>query len=338
MTAINTWLGPAAIYGGWNGTTNITEYSFNSATTGLAWIFEVPKDGTIDRVGFYVSTKTGTPPAFNVGLFTEDNAGAPTSTPYGGSSTESYTPTSTGYKWITLATPATANAGDIVCLNVYPGGTAPDTSNYFRVPSSNGLQRAGKLRSVANAIGTGAGSFAVKYSDGSIFGCPIASLATYDSIKSTTTPDEVGAKFVPPFDMTVNGVVLTSGYITANMAFDVVLYDSANNVLASRSIADTDNVTSTYWSYMFDAVALTAGQTYRVVWKPTSNLALYANKLIFESAAGRAALPGGAWSMRTYRVDGGAWTDVDTNLFPFALIVTEIVTDIEISSRFAYIG
>ena len=61
---------------------------------------------------------------------TLDSSGNPTTTAYGGSAShDAYTLRQTGWKWVTLSTGATANAGDFAAVHIYPGAQAPTDGN-----------------------------------------------------------------------------------------------------------------------------------------------------------------------------------------------------------------
>jgi len=131
MTPVNALWGPGNIP---ESTGNATATAFgghvlNDLDNALAWVLRVPKSGTITHVGFGVKTITGSPPDYYVGLVTLDVAGLPTAVPYGGSAVATYTPTTPGWVWLELSTPAAAVAGDLVAIHIYPTAIAPDAAN-----------------------------------------------------------------------------------------------------------------------------------------------------------------------------------------------------------------
>lgn len=347
MTAVRMLWGPGTVGVVSSSGSPLNAVTMDSSAEVAAWTFCVPKDGTITDVGYYVGTRTGTPPAYNVGIVTLDSSGRPTTTAYGGSAITAHTATSTGWKWVTLDTSATANAGVFAAARVYAGGTAPSGSNYIAVTveplATSGITMYYKYGGW-NAYATGAGPLAVKYSDGTVWGFALSSNSPYLQIRSNTTPDEVGCKFTVPASMTVFGMRFwaTAAYWGSSATFDAVLYDGSDNVLASTSVSDKDNVddqaiVNVYW----DAVSLTAATTYRVVVKPTvaSGGDIYINKWSFESTAALAAVPcGDAWQW-TQRVDAGAWTDTNTAVAPMALWVSDITfSAASAGGAYAYIG
>jgi hypothetical protein len=315
----------------------------------LACMLALPKDGTITHVGFLITATAGTPPAYNVGICTLDSSGRPNTTAYGGSTHASYAPTSTGWKWAALGVNATAAAGDFVALRIYPTGSAPDGSNNISV-CRNPVAGTGTQLSFATSwtvlANTAIGAMAVKYSDNTIFGNAITSADIHVQLRSDTTPDEAGCKFQVPLAMTVRGALLgvDASWGSAATA-DVVLYDNANNVLATTSIADKDYVDdNSYINVWFDAVNLSPSTNYRLTVKPGvagATGTVFIQRYQFESTAARDSWPpgDGLWQY-TYRTDAGAWTDVSTDLSYMGLWVTDISGTVVGSAggEFAYVG
>lgn len=304
--------------------------TLNDADNAAAWSFCVPKDGTITDIGFYVVTRTGTPPNYNCGLTTLDSSGRPTTTPYGDSAITAYSPPSTGWKWVTLSTPATATAGDFCAAYVYPTGTAPDSSNNVKILYDQVADIGGSNLYYVSGWNTPqwpSGFWAIKYNNGSIHGLALASNAVHVQITNATTPDEVGCKFTLPTAMTCDGVhVLFAGSGWGSSATaDVVLYDDSNNVIAACTISDKDfvddgRVANIFW----DGVNLSANTAYRCVVKPTSTGNVTTPKWTFESTAALAAIPCGDTWQYTSRVDAGSWTDDNVSVCPMGLWVSNI--------------
>jgi hypothetical protein len=331
MTAVKMLWGPAAV-----GTVGVTSAALGStnlsdADNSVGWTFSVPTDGSIASAGFYISSLTGTPPAYNVGVVTVGTDGSPTTTAYGGSAIKSYTPTGTGWTWVALDTPATANAGDFAAVRIWPGGTSPDGSNYIAVTSA-GVAEGGvgwNYTTAWSSVGFGA-LMAVKYAtSNAVYGFALNSNTTFADIRSNTTPDEVGCKFQVPAAMTCSGakVVLYGAGFGSAATLDIVLYSAADAVLASATIGDKDYVDpANYATVSWDAVNLSAGTDYRLVVKPTTgtNGNVVVPKFSFESAGAMLMMPcGDSWQW-TQRTDAGAWTDTNTAIAPMGLWVSGI--------------
>lgn len=331
MAPVKMLWGPAAI-----GQANIvnsalSSLALNDSDNAAGWSFCVPKDGTIEAVGVLLTAENGTSPAYNCGVVTLDSSGRPTTTAYGGSAVTSAQWTSTGWKWITLSTGATANAGDYAAVHIYPGASAPDGSNNISVCRDSVAGPGVTLYYGVSWLGTQifGGAYAIRYSDGTVFGNALTSNTPYVQLRSDATPDEAGCKFTVPAAMTVTGarVGIAAAWGSSATA-TVTLYDNSNTSLASVSISDKDYVDdNTIVDVYFDAVNLTAGATYRLtVTAGASGTGgnVYLQRYPFDSTNAKAAWPCGADWQFTERTDAGAWTDVSTDLSYFGLWVSDI--------------
>jgi hypothetical protein len=332
MTEVKMLWGPAAI-GQANITSNpLSANALSDADNACAWLFCIPKDGTITDVGIFLTAENGTSPAYNTGIVTLDAAGRPTTTAYGGSAVTSAQWTSTGWKWVTLSTGASAQAGDFAAVHIYPGGTPPDGSNNISVCRDT-VAGPGKALYYATAwnVGTPAlgGVMAIRYSDGTVFGNALASITLYLTLRADATPDEAGCKFTLPAAMTISGARIgidTTYGLTATAT--VTLYDGSGTTLASVAIGDKDYVDdSMYVDVYFDPVNLSADATYRLtitagVSGTSGNVNM--QRYLFDSTNAKAAwLCGADWQF-TERTDAGAWTDTNTDLSYIGLWVNEI--------------
>jgi hypothetical protein len=172
-------------------------------------------------------------------------------------------------------------------------------------------------------------SFAIKYSDGNYYPIinarPINSIAA-ETFASNSTPDERGLLLVPTAPIRVAGFWMIASF---GNACDVVLYDSANTVLASLSL-DPDVQSSTGQRtarFMFATpVTLEAGETYRLVMKPTttSSNSLYVATL--NASALMAAWPHGTTWHYTARTDAGSWSQTTTKR-PFIGVLVDGIDD-----------
>lgn len=346
MTAVKTLWGPAAIGNITAVASALGSVSLNDADNAAALILNVPQDGSITDVGFLLNSENGTSPAYNCGIVTLDANGRPTTTAYGGSAITSAQWTSAGWKWVTLSTPATANAGDFAAVHIYPGASAPDGTNYIATPTSGIAAGMGRNASYTTAwsVQTAGAGYAIKYGTGEVYGLALSTNTIHLSINSGTTPDEVGCLFQVPAAMTCRGarVFHNNSGLSSSTAIDVVLYDGSNSVLASVSLADKDlfddvNDIDVSW----DAVSLAAATNYRLIIKPTTTGPFYAQKWAFESTAALAAIPEGVRWQWTERTDAGPWTDTNTAVCPMGLYVTDITFSVVGGGgggEFAYIG
>lgn len=348
-TPINLIFGPGQVIAASPSSGSMSGQQLNDADNAVGWVFNVPKSGSITKIGVYCTAETGTSPAYNAGIVTVDGSGDPTVTAYGGATNGTITFTAEGMYWLTLPAPATATAGEWAAVRVWPTASAPDGSNYASVLISIpwiGHGRAGYYTTGWTFASGGRGpNFAIEYSDGSIFGFAPASRTNTVLLRSDTTPDEYGNKFTSPSAMTVIGISCCHyNGMGSSSALTVTLYDSGDNVLASTAISDKDFVNDTEQITAFFApVTLAAGQIYRITITATvsgSGGSIYPSRFIFDSAAAKDAMPGAVGHVATYRTDAGAWTDTTAEVAAIGLIVTAIEFGSTGSSggQFAYIG
>jgi hypothetical protein len=307
---------PIAVYTG-----GIVTQALNSATIYMRMRCVVPKDGTLDKIGIYIHAITGNPPAYSLGLY--DMADSL----YGGSAAEAYEYTATGFVWVTLSTPATASAGDMIDVKIAAGGTPPDASNcvtvrYQTSPLTTRLPISHRYigflsETVGNQIG-------LAYSDGSIAYPGGVSMLPL-SMHTGTTPDEGGALFQIPFACECAGVLLPASFFS-NSDHRVRLYSAADAVLGTTPLIDASYVGTTgYYVYHFEEpVSLAADTNYRLAVLPAAAHAMSITVLTFDAVASRRWWPEGErWQLST-RTDAGAWTETDTALPMMALILSEI--------------
>jgi hypothetical protein len=314
------------------GSTFITGYQLNDANDAIGYIFQLPKSGTIDRLGIYLSSKGGTPPDYNIGLVTLDADGHPTSTPYGGSASQTISPNSmsVGWYWITLSTPATAIAGDIVAVHVWPTASAPSSTNWaafsWDTLFESALPRTERL-AVSWSADAGVASSAFKYSDDTLVGFPVVAFI-FDSIQSTT---EWGIYLQLPFGIKTSSVVFNP-YCTdiIDSEFDVVIYDGSDNILSSTS-QDTGLLDfgfgRTY--FRFEQITLSANTPYRIVLKMTNAVSIHPMGFQVDTADDVVDfIPAGITFQWTSRPDDvTAWTNSDVKIPWAGVLIDEIVAE-----------
>lgn len=306
-------------------------YPLDDADDALAGVFQIPKDGTVTKVGFLVGNVTGSPPNYKVGFTTISSTGAPQQTAYGGSSIEDYTPSTTGWKWITLGTSATVSAGDTACVHVFPGTSAPNGTNYmglsyyelfwYCLPWS-------RRYSTSWLWGSGPIAMAYQYSDGDIYGFPAKELA-WEYFSSSTTPDEVGNVFSVPIDMTVIGGCFWITSSSSTGSFELNLYDSDNTILGQAIISEVDKLGQDYMQmilYFEEPVELTADTIYRLTVMATNTITIYMEGIEFNSSTDRQTktYPESERWYKTERTDEGSWTDTEAAIMWMGLIVSDI--------------
>lgn len=153
-------------------------------------------------------------------------------------------------------------------------------------------------------------------------------LAANISPSSGGAVHESGARILTPsaYGMRTDGFIFRVLSVTANTVGEVLLYDAADNVLASYSVPNPNIMIGTggqfraFWSTPVD---LPRGEYVRLVWKHTG-ASTWTNGQQYQGiTAGTAAPPWLANHHYTYRgPGGGAWTDHPTDRMSFPHVLT----------------
>jgi hypothetical protein len=307
----------------------LTAFALNAAGDKMAFIIQVPKDGTLDWFEFRVGAIANAPD--NGIRFSFQSIDATTGFPDGVVDQFAVKASPSANTWTTPdnvmtdtgaggGTKRTVAAGEYLgCVIDYSTFVASDsfevtTPNHATGPWSNNYTADGSTGTYAKA--TRPPMLALKYSDGTyaelptpIF--PMSAAGTATTFGNGSTPDERALRFqVPVSCRCVGAWFLADGDADA----DIVLYDNANNVLASASI-DPDIRETTGVKHYFvwwDAQTLSAATTYRIAIKPTTASTLTVYQFTVASNGLLAAVPGGIeWYLST-RTDGGSFSDTTT--------------------------
>jgi hypothetical protein len=166
---------------------------------------------------------------------------------------------------------------------------------------------------------------------GSYFGSMPFSTASNLAYSDSTNPDENGVRIVMPFAAVVSGAMVNLGTVTNTSTYDVVLYDGADNVLASVSV-DPNAITAinsyTHNHYLFSTpVTVAAGDVVRLTVKATTagqNVGI--PQIVVDNANHWSARGWGDnnWYATSRNNGAGAWTDTATRRFPMSLIIDQI--------------
>jgi hypothetical protein len=325
-------------------TWSISTLALNDADNSAAAVWRLPKDGSIDRVITNISSKTGTSTTvlYNIGLVTLDSSGQPTTTPYGGSAliTRSVSALATGQNILTLATPATAVAGDLVAVRIWPEGTvAPDATQTVTIRT--------RLQSTITQVPYEI-EWATAWTKNASYPMLTAQYATADGdtyvgIPPTSTsppvtvaftnasaPNEIGALFTVPFACTCVGMGYYHRQTTLAATGRLGLYDNTSTLQRSGTYpAGAFGSLSAYGASEVEWAGydLLAATNYRLGHLATSADTRQHAELALSSSAQRAALPQGASWQRTSRTnsaDTGAWTDTNTTAPLMYLILSQI--------------
>ena len=329
-------------------------FQLDDANDGVGAAFVCPRSGTITHIGWTMASKGETPNNYYAGLVVPSTTVQQlTATAYGGSAPGTFdgNALAVGFHWTALATNGTAVAGDHIGIAIWPTGSpgAPDTTNkigvgYTNTPSSaNNAPLAFGGNAPAMAAVTRLPAFAVKFSDGEVYGWPLLD-AAYTAYDTADSPDEVGVKFTVPYAMRCIGMVVNLTSVEANAPYTVILYSAADAVLASWAVTDAGEMNEEgqiefCWS---SAVALSADTVYR-----STILAMHGSYTVLPAsgtwpdAATKTAYHQGAAFIATSRTDAGAWTDnTDATVFMSPIVDQVTLPDAGGSTggTFAFIG
>lgn len=318
--------------------------TLSTAAGRQAFIFQVPKTGTLDWFEVMQLSNTNTPDNGIRFAFMDLTAGKPDNTE------DQYSVVTAGFgtnAWLVppsymgstgpgSGSKRSVTKGDwIACQLRFENFVASDsvifgTMSISGKPESNYALNAyigtstnsGTAWTVTNV---GTISIALKYSDGTYAQfewphiCP--TVMNTRAYNSASTPDERGFLFQLPFPARIKGCWIRTN--SAN-AFDIVLYDAADTPLVTLAptVANVYSATGANAFYLFStSQAISKNSNYRLVVKPgASSITTY--DMDFNSSAIRSAnVPDSTW-MSTSRTNAGAWTDTNTN-FPFMGLVLD---------------
>jgi hypothetical protein len=287
--------------------------AFNGTGVDASSIFKVPVSGTVTKLVFVSTLWSFGTATITGGLFTVDSAGLPTTTAYGGMAVGTVSVGGNGAFTITLATPASVTAGDIVAAKfTYSSGTGVFSYAGYQTGNGNiGFPYA--YSSTKRAVFPITG---IEYSGG-VYNC-IPGLSTIvsqttDAFNSGSSPNEYGVQFQSNVDATVYGAAIDIN-VAANATFDVVLYSPSSVALATKSIdPDILSANGTQGKLMveFDTPVTISGQSnYILAVKPTSanNVTLPTLQYMSQAAKDQALI--GSTTMKVSRTGTGAWTSV----------------------------
>lgn len=318
-------------------------FSLNNTTNKWAAGFIVSEAITIAKVAFYVHSETGTSPAYDVRIETDDGTGRPSGTLAWANASANFTVSAAGWTAeLSLTASGAVSPGTLYHLVVQPSGT-PDGSNFIAM-RENGMAIGGMV-SAANGVlgisgylpcyaqrytgswanGSGAPVFVLANSDGSL---RMGQVMDNSNLYTITDTAWKGIKFVAPATMTVWGACINKLNSASAGAVAAKLIDGSNNILATGTIPAGyfDVITHRQIDlFVFDSpVEITQGDTYRCVWKdPAGNQRFDASQCT--SATFKAIKPGTDQYMLTEgtSADGSAsptsWTDSDDEEALFVL-------------------
>lgn len=311
-------------------------WTLNASGHMVAFVFRVPKTGTLNRFGTRLGT-VGNNPDNGLRFSFQDPStvtGAPDETQdqyadvTGALSSNTWCEPSTfmGASGAGSGAQRSVTAGDwLACVIEFVSFVAGDSVSWAPVVNNAQPTTHDAFTNVKNT-----GSWAMSTNgrpntlgllyDGDTDYTPIAPdhwgpfvTFTAETAHNTgTTPDERGLAFQMPFDCEVDGASL---WCDIDNAADFVLYDSDGATpLATISLTSGTRLSTNAGDHRvsFAPVALTAGLTYRLSLKPTSASDVQLYTFTVPSNAHMGAVEGGATWIYTERTDAGAWSETNT--------------------------
>ncbi len=302
-----------------------TGFVIDAASEKAGHIIQAPKTGNISKVGFYVAAHT-TGATLDVRLETvSGTTGMPTGTLFGTNTSGTVATTATGWYECTLTAAAAVSKGDRIALVVAQPSTSSgncaigDHSWFYPGQSNNFPKGANYVSSWAIQASLRRPVIYPVYDDNT-YGfipknLPITAISTSFTLSTSTTPDEVGNRFVLDVPTRVAGARLYMNPGGDAKDFTLKIYDNSNTVVATETF-DSSLFASGYGMWMdvfFDAAVDLVAGTYRITVLPTTTSSMTIIHCTMPSATGvRSAMPGGENTYWTERTDAGAWTDTNT--------------------------
>lgn len=327
----------------------LASYTFVNTTDQIEWIFQVqdPADGTrqvtITKLGYRLTSVTGTSPVMKISIQGVDGSGNPDGTIKGGASPASATFTPSGsntWNWVTLANAYTANVGDYLAIVIaYSSGTL-NGSNTPVIGVTLSSAAPGFPYQIQNVAGVRTRSASLPvygYSSAAkAFGYPIQGV----TLTTITNPAERAVRFMLETNLVstykVAGVRMQLSTPAAGKSNVITLYQGTTvlqQVTWDSDYTPTAAANVRAYTFWFDSTnplaTLYGGQEYRIGIAPqdAGNNVTW-NQLDFAAQADMEALSGGQqWYLST-RASGGAtaWTDTVTSRPICELIVSDWTT------------
>lgn len=300
--------------------TAFTSLLIDASGEKVAFIFQIPKTGTITKVGFRTGTVT-TAQTLRVGLYAVNGSGdADTATLYGSSTAGTQTsPASNTNYLVTLGTSATATRGDIVAAVIEFDSTVGNLNIVHALTETNVFPYS-ELYTSSWTKSSSTPVLSLEYNDGSyeiVSGCIPPGSGTSTTFNSGSTPDEYALYFKLKVPAKISGVGLYGGANVAAADFSIVLYDTDGTTsLASLSVdGDIRSSTSSTTLSMFrfsSTVSLSKDVFYYLALKPTTTNSCRLTRYTVASAASMDSLSGGQNFYEATRTDAGSWSTTTT--------------------------
>lgn len=308
---------------------NGLSFAISQNTFKWAAAFASPTGFTLAKVALYIHSVTGTPVAYDVRIETDNGSGRPSGTlAWANATAQIASGASAGWtSELSLTASGALTVGTIYHIVVQPA-TDPASANYISM-RENGMVTSGSDGNLTYWTSRNSGSWAAGIGS-PVFVCvsndatPLRFGQVIDNSASVTPTNTVwhGMKFVCPVTGTYLGCTVEQLNSTSAGAVAAKIIDSGNNVLVTGTLAagvfDALTSRSACQTFVFDTpITLTAGQTYRCVWKDPAGV--WRIDCVICSSTYKTIKPGADQYIRTNGTssDGIAspttWTDTDTD-------------------------
>lgn len=323
--------------------TVLNSFLLDASGEKVAFIFQVPKTGTLDKFELLLRTVTQAP-ANGLKFSFQDLNTTTTGNPDG--TIDQYRVVTSGITsnaWLApglmtsdgtdTGTKRSVTRGDWLCCVVeFESFAASDSLNIGAWGhAASGLASRYQVQHFTTSwskSGTTHPILALKYDDGTYAHIgwwvqPVLTVAS-TQFNSGSTPDERGMIVRFPFPAKVSGYWIWADRLVNGRSYDVVLYDSdGSTALATDSTSGYEQNGAQVGKFSSE-LTLSADTDYRLVMKPTSgnNVAIY--EATVQDAAHFAAWPGGQNWHATERTDAGSWSQTTTRRPYMGLLVTAV--------------
>jgi hypothetical protein len=316
----------------------VVNLTLDGTTDSIEWVCAPPEACTITRLGFRLSTITGTSPTFALSLQGVTTAGRADGTiKSAGGAVDTFNPSGLGltagtWYWRTLGSSYAAAPGESLAIVLaYSSGTI-DASNSIAVLTHVSNTVAAQRYPHAIQVNAGAATRQVGLP---IYGYGSSTLAYGRPAKNInaivynngSTPDEYAVKYTLPAGMGATYTVLAtrwSALVATGQTVLVNLYDgggTSDTTVLNTVTWDTDLTSLNNASGIFEVpwtdttlATQTFGQTYRIGLAPQSATNMQVFEVVAEAVEDFDAWPGGQLFSLSTRSNGGAntWTDTTT--------------------------
>lgn len=316
-------IGQASYFGG---------FALDASGEKLAMIFRAPKTGNIDRLGFRTRSIT-TAQTLKISLQGVNASGDPDGTikASGNAYGTQASPAANTFYEVTLTSAAAVTIGDYLAIVIEFDSTVGDleiaggdmdtsTGSKWQFPYIDHYTTSWAKNMQNRPLGV------VRYDDSTY---PFTGIFPFKNTSelgygSGDTPDELGNRFKLPFKARLSGLWLWN-YL--RFQFDLVVYNSDDTVLGTINYEDNKKAgtSSARQVNLFDDdIDIEKNEVHRVTIKPTSTSQIFSQWWEVPSNAMMEAVYGSKEIYRTERTDGGSWTDTNTRVMIWDLLINQL--------------